>query len=340
LRRLALNLVTVSATVVLLGALVLPAKHVLDAPARPEAAAADGPIPRRVFGVYVDPWHVDDWARDVGAKPQMIAKFQAFSSPKPIDGFIAEAERQGVRRLLVSWEPWKPVPTSRGVAAQFRPQLGFRNADVALGWQDRYLARFARSLARFHGIVYVRYAHEMNGFWYPWSHDARSYRRAWRHVVRVVRRAGAKNTRFVWSVNPSLYAPAPTWLRRLRPYWPGTRYVDLVGSTMINFGGQKDYGVERFALRLRLLHRIYGKPVMITEANTAYGQRVVWLRNLRRMLACMPWIRGIAWSQLPSRGKANLRGVGDLAWDVRRASGAAAIVRKIIHDGLGRRRCV
>ena len=33
--------------------------------------------------------------------------------------------------------------------------------------------RFARSLARFPGTVYLRYAHEMNGYWYPWSRDAR-----------------------------------------------------------------------------------------------------------------------------------------------------------------------
>ena len=66
---------------------------------------------------------------------------------------------------------------------------------------------FARSLAGFHGTVDLRYAHEMNGTWYPWSHDPIGYRRAWRHVVRVFRAAGAANVRFVWSPNPSLYLP-------------------------------------------------------------------------------------------------------------------------------------
>ena len=36
--------------------------------------------------------------------------------------------------------------------------------------------RFARSLARFPGTVYLRYAHEMNGYWYPWSRDPAAYR--------------------------------------------------------------------------------------------------------------------------------------------------------------------
>jgi glycosyl hydrolase family 26 len=332
LRRLVLNLLTGSATLLLLVALALPAKRVLDAPLWP--ASADAPWPKRAFGVYVDPWHVDDWARSVGATPRMVAKFESFSNHRTLDNFIGEAERQGVSRLLVSWEPWKPVPTWRGLLAQFRPQLGYRNADIANGSQDRYIDRFARSLASFHGIVYLRYAHEMNGVWYPWSHDWTSYRRAWRHVVTLFRRAGARNVRFVWSVNPSLYVPSGSWVHGLRRYWPGSHYVDVVGSTMIDFGGRKDYTVKRFAPRLRTLHRIYRKPLMITEANTQYIHRVQWLRNLRIMLRDMPWINSIAWSQLPSRGKAHLADAGYLDWNVQEDPSAAAVLREIIRDGV------
>src|SRR5919198_108486 len=162
--RLALNLLTVSATALVLAALALPAKEVLDAAPRPVAQI---PVPGRLFGIYIDPWHLDDWAHDVGATPQLAAKFEAFSNDRTIDKFTQEAERRGITRLLISWEPWKPVPTRFGIEAQFRAQLGYRNADIARGWQDEYVERFARGLARFRGIVYLRYAHEMNGFWYP-----------------------------------------------------------------------------------------------------------------------------------------------------------------------------
>lgn len=333
MRRLALNLVTISATFLVLAALVIPAKRVLDAPRWTQPVGAEPAPTDRLFGVYIDPWHLDDWANDVGATPQLVAKFEAFSTGRTIDKFLAEAERRGLRRILVSWEPWKPVPTSLGIAAQFRPQLGYRNADIASGWEDEYLQRFARSLARFHGLVYLRYAHEMNGFWYPWSHDQRDYRRAWRHVVDVVRGAGAHNVRMVWSVNPSLYVPKRKWLQRLHSYWPGPRYVDLVGSTVINFGGRKDYSIERFAPRLRALHRLYRKPLIITEANTEYRDRLDWLRRFREMLRSMPWIKAVAWSQLPSRGKAHLRSVGDLSWNVERDPAASALLRSIMLDG-------
>ena len=94
--------------------------------------------------------------------------------------------------MLVSWEPWTPVPAALGVDAQSKPQPGYRNIDIARGAQDRYIMRFARSLARFPGTVWLRYAHEMNGYWYPWSRDARAYRWAWRRIVRLFGVAGAR----------------------------------------------------------------------------------------------------------------------------------------------------
>ena len=127
---------------------------------------------------------------DVGRAPQYVARFEAFSRGATVDAFLREAERQGLRRVLVSWEPWRPVPDELGVAEQFRPQPGYRNADIAAGAQDAYIDRFASSLATFPGRVDLRYAHEMNGTWYPWSHDPVAYRRAWRHVVRLVRCRG------------------------------------------------------------------------------------------------------------------------------------------------------
>jgi len=340
MRQLALNALTAAVTVALLVALAIPAKEVLDENAARRAVAADSLVvaparhPHRLFGVYVDPWHVDDWAAAVGAVPQAIGSFEAFSRGRTLRRFASEAARRHVRRLLVSWEPWTPVPSAAGVAAQARPQRGYRNIDVARGACDRYITRFARALAGYPGTVYLRYAHEMNGYWYPWSRGAAAYRWAWRRVVRLVRAAGAHNVRFVWSVNANLYEPAAAWRAGLRRYWPGRRFVDVVGSTMINFGGRKAYSVARFAPRLRTLHRVYRKPMMLTETNTDASAAARWLAGLRRMLAGMPWIRGVFWSQLPSRGTVQQFGSGNLDWDVRRDPAAALQLASIIRDGV------
>ena len=286
-----LNLLTLSLTVALLVALALPAKRSLDAaresrrPCRPRrAVAAPGADPRRAFGVYVDPWHVDDWARSVGAAPQLVGQVRGVLQPAARStAGCAQVERIGIRRMLVSWEPWAPVPAALGHGAQARPQPGYRNLDIARGAQDRYILRFARSLARFRGIVYLRFAHEMNGYWYPWSRGPRAYVYAWRRIVRIFDVAGARNVRFVWSVNPNLYESQRAWRRGLRAYWPGSRYVDAVGSTMIDFGGVKSYPVAPLRRRgCGGCDETFGKPLVLTEVNTAYAGRVRWLADLRR----------------------------------------------------------
>jgi hypothetical protein len=343
MRLLTLNALTGCATVLILVLLALPAKSILDDdPGRNVSAATGGAAlpftpakePRRVFGVYVDPWHVDDWAAAVGAAPQAIGMFEAFSRNRTLGHFAAELGRRGIRRTMVSWEPWAPVPASLGVSGQAAQQPGYRNIDIARGGQDRYILRFARSMASFPGTVYLRYAHEMNGYWYPWSHGPQAYRWAWRRIVRLFRAAGADNVRFVWSANANLYDSQATWRRSLRAYWPGRRYVDLVGSTMIDFGGAKDYPVRLFAPRLRTLHRLFGKPIVLAETNTDYRGRVEWLHDLAAMLRRMPWIETVMWSQLPSRGKAQQSGTGVVDWDVQRDAASAAELRWIIQDGL------
>jgi mannan endo-1,4-beta-mannosidase len=326
---LVLNLATASATVALLALLALPAWKVHGS----SNASTVAPAPGRLFGVYTDPWHLDEWSARVGVRPNLVAKFEAFARRRTPAKFLGQVERDGVKRVMISWEPWKPVPAVLGADAQARQQPGFTNADIASGARDGYIARFARSVATFPGIVYMRYAHEMNGFWYPWSLDAPAYVRAWRRVVRIFRREGAANARFVWSTNPNLYETPREWLAHLRPYWPGRRWVDMVGSTVINFGGEKKYYVNRFAPRLSILHRVFGKPIFLTEVNTEHATRIGWLRELGRELGRSKWIRAVAWSQLPSRAQAQGdKTRGDLNWDVARDPAAAAQLRAVALD--------
>jgi Glycosyl hydrolase family 26 len=349
MRLLSLNLLTASVTAVLLGLLTLPAMYVR--PHVPEPP--DLPAPKvRAFGVYVDPWHIDDWAAGVGATPTMAAKFEAFSRRRDVEKFTHEATRRGIRQVLISWEPWKPVRAKLGVYRQSYPQRGYRNVDIANGSQDGYIRRVARGLSTFDGTVYLRYAHEMNGFWYPWSWNAPAYRRAWRRMVRLFRQVGALNVRFVWSTNPNLYEAQSAWMRNLRLYWPGDEYVDALGTTMINFGGKKLYAVSDFVPRLRALHRQFHKPVLITEANTQYGGRVAWLADFapltldhgRRMVsAAEPRRSANARSRRPAleRPARSLLGSGAARDDPRRSrriAGRAGTTFRVRHQA-ARRRC-
>jgi hypothetical protein len=110
--------------------------------------------------------------------------------------------------------------------------------------------------------------------------------------------------------------------------------VDFVGSTMIDFGGTKDYPVADFVRRLGVLHRVFRRPMILAETNTDYAGRIQWLGDLRQMLRAMPWIRAIFWSQLPSRGKVQQTGTGTVDWDVQQDPPSAGLLRGIIDDGI------
>jgi hypothetical protein len=288
----------------------------------------------RELGVASDPWQIKDWATAIGAKPTMVMEFESWNRNRTLDSHFVQARADGLQSFMITWEPWVPVDSSLPVEQQAAVQPGYTNTDIAGGALDSYVRGFARSVASAGLTVYIRYAHEMNGNWYPWTHDPTAYIAAWRHIVSVFRQEHATNAKFVYSVNPDLYDPDATFTEATKAYWPGAEYVDFVGSTMINFGGTKQYNVARFADRITLLHTLYSKPAILTEVNTAAQGRVAWLTDLRSWLAQdSSWLKGAVLSQGTSRAKASLgNAVGNLNWDIATDPQTRPVVKAIIED--------
>lgn len=288
----------------------------------------------REFGIVSDPWQIDEWADAVGARPSMVMAFEQWHRNRTLDEHFQEARRRGLSSFMVTWEPWAPVPADLGREAQYADQPRFNNAAIAAGKRDGYIRRFAESVASSGLIVYIRHGHEMNGNWYPWSRDPENYVLAWRRIVDIFRDAGATNAQFVFSPNPSLFMDATEWREITEQYWPGDEYVDLLGSTMISFGGTKDYPVAQFAERLELMHDMFGMDLLISELNTAAVGRVKWLTDLRTWLATeAPWVVGVVLSQAESRGQIQLGSeVGDLSWNVTTDPQTQPVVRGMIED--------
>jgi glycosyl hydrolase family 26 len=292
----------------------------------------------REFGVAVDPWQTDTWARSVGARPTMVMEFEAWSHDRTLDTHFAAARAEHLQSFMVTWEPWVPVDPALGTAAQVKPQPAFSNASIAAGRQDAYVHAFARSVAAAGLIVYLRFAHEMNGNWYPWSLDPAHYIAAWRHVVDIFRAEHATNARFVFSVNPQLFTTDAQFTAQVRRYWPGASYVDYLGSSMINFGGSRHNDVARYADRIRLVHRLFGEQLLLTEVNSAAEDRVTWFTDLRSWLnQDEQWIKGVVLSQAGSRGKVSFGDqAGTMDWDVTTDGATRPIIRGMIDDIRGR----
>ncbi len=84
----------------------------------------------------------------------------------------------------------------------------------------------------------INLSREMNGSWYAWSerHAPRgepdAFIRAWRHVVTAMRSVPGEHFTFLWTLYPGA-APA-AWS------WPGSRYVDYVGTDIFDWYGGPD----------------------------------------------------------------------------------------------------
>jgi len=124
---------------------------------------------------------------------------------------------------------------------------------------------------------------EMTGGWYNWSEqkcprtEPGCYALAWRHAVDAMRSVPGQHFRFLWTVFPGTAAAMQAW--------PGTGYVDLVGTDVYDWyggphntyphtaSGQLDHNAKWQEILtqpggldwLARLSRLTGKPIAIPE---------------------------------------------------------------------------
>jgi cellulose synthase (UDP-forming) len=196
----------------------------------------------------------------------------------------------------ISWEPWD---YTRGLS---RSQPGYRLAVIAGGRYDGYIRTWARDLRAYGRPVLLRFAHEMNGSWYPWGQSSNGnrrgdYRRAWRHVHDIFRAEGASNVRWVWS-------PVARTLDRLD--YPGDDAVDVLGLSGFNGGTALDWSGWRsfadiFGPALTQLEAIAPhKPIQISEVGSAEagGSKALWVTRMFTFLHGHPSVRSLVWFDL------------------------------------------
>jgi beta-mannanase len=192
----------------------------------------------------------------------------------------------------ITWEPWD---ASKGLRAA---QPSYRLRNILAGNFDPYIRRWATTLAAWGKPVWLRFAQEMNGNWYPWAELANGnhrgeFVRAWRHIHDIFAAAGASNVRWVWS--PVFGAPAA--------YFPGARYVDVLGLTCLNGGpGLAKKGWRSFAAicgrSIQQLHALAPRlPIEIAELASAErgGSKSAWIASMFASIARQPAVKAIVW---------------------------------------------
>jgi beta-mannanase len=170
---------------------------------------------------------------------------------------------------------------------------------IVAGRYDGYIRRSARAAAAWEHPILLRFAHEMNGNWYPWGrghgNTAALYKRTWRHVVRIFRREGAANVMWVWAPNVDNSGNYP-----FRGLYPGDPWVDWVGLDGFNWGKKGEWTsfLQVFGRSYRTLAQISRRPVIVAETGSTQrgGNKAAWIsRALRWEIPHLPRIRAVVW---------------------------------------------
>jgi hypothetical protein len=197
--------------------------------------------------------------------------------------------------LLVSWMPDKGKDGTAGSK--------YSLSAVAKGSFDQGLRALGTQLRTLRKSPIVRPMPEPNTPWYAWSGTAKgnsavTYVKAWKHVRSVLLKADPK-VRLLWA--PYARSVPDTPQNTIASYFPGARYVDLVGASAANFGTSKGLAwstpTELFSTAYSTIEGLAKKPFWIAETGSTAtgGDQRGWIQSLGSLRSTMPQLTGVVW---------------------------------------------
>ena len=192
-------------------------------------------------------------------------------------------------------------------------------AAIAKGKQDDYIRQYATDLKKFGHPIMLRFAHEMNGTWYPWGtgfnkkgerqngNDPAAYVAMWRHVWGIFKSVGASNAYWVWSTN-LLFLNAQNSLAQQQAdfaaLYPGDEYVDWIGLDGYNNGTKAKWKSfsELFGDSYKTITALTQKPFTLAEFGCsekgapAGTSKAAWIKQAYEVeIPAMPRILLVNW---------------------------------------------
>jgi Glycosyl hydrolase family 26 len=216
---------------------------------------------------------------------------------------------------MIFWEPYRDVDS-----CDFA-----RFSQVNNGSHDPYIRAWAQAAAEYGGKVLLRYAHEINGGFFPWGlkndcgNTAAQFRSAWRRVHGIFKDAGATNVKFLWTVSNQKCDR-----RRCNPFkaaYPGDAYVDYVGFSAFNWGRHSGHQWQSMTSlvgnAMGYLKQFTRKPVIVAElaTNRRGGNKPAWIRDgYNAVYRRYPSIKAIVYLNV------DLRYLGHVDWSLKTPS--------------------
>ncbi len=229
---------------------------------------------------------IERFAADYGKRPAIVLAFLDWGK-FPDEAVIRDVYGAG-SVLMITWEPWN---------APLKAAIDY---DALLaGKDDAYIREFALRLKMIGKPVFLRFAHEMNGDWYPWAGTKigpEKYQKLFRHVHQIFDQAEANNVRWVFSINAENVPPENTY----GGCYPGERFVDYIGFDGYNWGTTQSWSrwrsfSEIFSGVYQDVLKRYRKPVILSEFSSASsgGDKARWIVDALKEIQRMPKIKAM-----------------------------------------------
>lgn len=181
---------------------------------------------------------------------------------------------------MITWEPWETLFEQPGTKSHiYNEKKVFSH--IVKGDFDNYINSFAEQIKQLNKPVFIRFAHETDNPFYPWSatgdNTPEEFKKAWRYLRQRFIDKNVYNT--IWVYNP--WKPLA-----VADYFPGKDVVDWIGVTGLNFGSynpdKKSYTFEQLYAPYHNLPTFkLGLPVMVAEMGSVKldGKQDEWLQN-------------------------------------------------------------
>jgi hypothetical protein len=207
----------------------------------------------------------------------------------------------------ITWEPWDP--------REGPVQADYALSEITSGRYDTYISQWAGAAAVDGQPVYLRFAHEMNGSWYPWSvlrngGSPAQYVAAYRHVRQIFEARGATNVQWVWSPNVIIKDDVDS----LTASFPGRDVVDVIGVDGYPVSSTDPEAEWRtpenlFGPTLATVDSIArGIPIWINETGCGPtgGNKAQWVTDLFEYLRTTR-VTGLLWFEVAAAGRPDWR---------------------------------
>jgi hypothetical protein len=190
----------------------------------------------------------------------------------------------------LAWEPWDGNINSTTYSLQ----------SIINGTHDALIQRWATGIKQWNKPLLLRWAHEMNGSWYPWDgfHNGgdtltgygsptkpdgpERYIDAYRHIHHIFDSIGVPKVSWVWC--PNTMWDTTKVLNKISSYFPGADVVDWIGMNCYNWGssaaGMSWKSAEQmFRLTYTGAVALADKPILVGESASTEvgGDKAAWI---------------------------------------------------------------